>query len=71
MTHINVILQVTVILAWMFHWQLVRLLYKETLNKWKLGNVVYALTVAHILLVLKPFNAVIQIDSDARVFYDV
>ncbi|WP_313235010.1 hypothetical protein [Sporosarcina ureae] len=44
---------------------------KETLDKWKLGSVVFALTVAHRLLTLKPFNAVIQNDSDARVFYDV
>lgn len=44
---------------------------KKTLNKWKLGRVVYALTVVRSLLAFKPFNARIQIGSDTRVFKDV
>ncbi|PID21459.1 hypothetical protein CSV61_09545 [Sporosarcina sp. P3] len=45
--------------------------YKRTLNKWKLGSIVYALTVVHSLLAFKPFNAKIQIGSDTRVFHNV
>ncbi|WP_303969929.1 diacylglycerol kinase family protein [Sporosarcina ureae] len=44
---------------------------KKTLNKWKLGSVVYALTVAKSLLAFKPFNAEIQIGSDIRMFRKV
>ncbi|PID24687.1 hypothetical protein CSV60_08940 [Sporosarcina sp. P7] len=44
---------------------------KKTLNKWKLGSIVYALTVARSLLAFKPFNATIQMDSDTRIFENV
>ncbi|PID15645.1 hypothetical protein CSV63_07670 [Sporosarcina sp. P34] len=44
---------------------------KKTLNKWKLGSIVYALTVARSLLAFKPFNATVQIDSDTRIFENV
>ena len=44
---------------------------KKTLNKWRLGSIVYALTVARSLLAFKPFNVKIQMDSDTRIFENV
>ena len=48
-----------------------RSLIKKTLNKWKLGSIVYALTVARCLLAFKRFDARIQIGSDVREFKNV
>ncbi|MDV6378173.1 diacylglycerol kinase family lipid kinase [Sporosarcina sp. GW1-11] len=43
---------------------------KKTLNKWKLGSLVYVLTVVRSLLLFKPFDATIKIGNEERVFKD-
>ncbi|ARD47086.1 diacylglycerol kinase family protein [Sporosarcina sp. P33] len=44
---------------------------KHLLNRWKLGSVVYALTVVHSLLTFTRFSAAVQIGPDTRHFKKV
>ncbi|AXH99350.1 hypothetical protein DV702_06085 [Sporosarcina sp. PTS2304] len=42
--------------------------WKKRLNKWKLGHLVYVLTVVRSLLVFTPFEAIIQNGNEKRIF---